>query len=78
VAVDGEPIDGVFENVGRQREDGPPVAGGAGGGAGLGDRIPPGAEQGVIVTMDHLGGDLGAGHLTQNGHGKIRGWRLGL
>ncbi len=73
VAIDGEPVDGVLEDVGGQREDGPPIAGRAGGGAGFGDGIATGPEECVVVAVDHLGGDLGAGHLTQNGHGKIRG-----
>ncbi len=57
----------MLEDVGRQREHCPPVAGRAGRGAGLGDGVAV-AEQAVVIGEDGLVGDFRAGNLAQHGH----------
>src|SRR3546814_5726350 len=57
VAIDREALDRMFEDVGRQRENGPPVAGRARRGAGLGHRIAL-PEQAVVIGGDGLVGDF--------------------
>ena len=68
VAVDGETLDRMFKDIGRQREDRPPVAGRAGRGAGLGNGVAL-AEQAVVIGEDGLVGDFRPGNLAQYGHG---------
>ncbi len=74
-AVEGEAGDRVAEAVGHQREDGPPVAGRARGGAGLGDRVAT-AEEHVVDGPDVFGRFV-ARNLSQAGHGISSCWVQG-
>ena len=62
-----EAIDRVLEDIGGQRENGPPVPRGAGGGAGFGHRIAL-SEQAVVIGQHRFIGGFGAGYLAQDGH----------
>ncbi len=74
-AVEGEAAHAVAEDVGDEGEDGPPVAGRAGGRPGLGDRVAVGPEQLVVHLQRELVIGLVAADLAQAGHrALLSGW----